>query len=75
MNKLPSGAPSRSIFRFYRLILSRVRHGARNKWLLLASSLSTPGRSAANVSRFRAPCYRDPDVRTTGGENVIVGAP
>jgi hypothetical protein len=58
-----------------RFILSRVRRGTRNKWLLLASSLSTPGRSAANVSRFRAPYYRDPDVRTTGGENVIVGAP
>jgi hypothetical protein len=58
-----------------RFILSRVRRGTRNKWLLLASSLSTPGRSAANVSRFRAPYYRDPDVRSTGGENVIVGAP
>jgi hypothetical protein len=49
-----------------RYILSRVRHGTRNKWLLLASSLSTPGKAAANVSRFRAPYYRDPDLRNVG---------
>jgi hypothetical protein len=53
-----------------RFILSHVRHGTRNKWLLLASSLSTPGKSAANVARFRAPYYRDPDVRTVGPESV-----
>jgi len=45
-----------------RFILSRVRHGTRNKWLLLASSFSTPGKAAANVSRFRAPYYRDTDM-------------
>jgi hypothetical protein len=49
-----------------RFILSHIRHGTRNKWLLLASSLSTPGKSAANVARFRAPYYRDPDLRTVG---------
>jgi hypothetical protein len=49
-----------------RYILSRVRHGTRNKFLLLASSLSTPGKAAANVARFRAPYYRDPDLRTVG---------
>jgi hypothetical protein len=49
-----------------RYILSHVRHGTRNKFLLLASSLSTPGKAAANVSRFRAPYYRDPDLSTTG---------
>ena len=49
-----------------RFILSRVRHGTRNKWLLLASSLSTPGKSAANVARFRAPYYRDYDLETAG---------
>lgn len=49
-----------------RYILSRVRHGTRNKWLLLASSLSTPGKSAANVTRFRAPYYRDYDLQTAG---------
>jgi len=54
-----------------RYILSRVRHGTRNKWLLLASSLSTPGKSAANVARFRAPYYRDPDLRTVNPDNVI----
>jgi hypothetical protein len=54
-----------------RFILSRVRHGTRNKWLLLASSLSTPGKSAANVSRFRAPYYRDPDLRTVGPDSVV----
>jgi len=54
-----------------RFILSRVRHGTRNKWLLLASSLSTPGKSAANVARFRAPYYRDPDVRTVSPESVV----
>jgi hypothetical protein len=54
-----------------RFILSHVRHGTRNKLLLLASSLSTPGKSAANVARFRAPYYRDPDIRTTGPESVV----
>jgi hypothetical protein len=54
-----------------RFILSRVRRGTRNKWLLLASSLSTPGKSAANVARFRAPYYRDPDLGTLGGDKVV----
>jgi hypothetical protein len=45
-----------------RFILSRVRHATRNKFLLFASSLSTPGKSAANVARFRATYYRDPDM-------------
>jgi hypothetical protein len=49
-----------------RFILSHVRHGTRNKWLLLASSLATPGKSAANVARFRAPYYRDYDLETAG---------
>jgi hypothetical protein len=53
-----------------RFILSRVRRGTRNKWLLLASALSTPGKSAANVARFRAPYYRDPDVGTLGADQV-----
>jgi hypothetical protein len=53
-----------------RYILSRIRRGTRNKWLLLASSLSTPGKSAANVARFRAPYYRDPDDRTVSPESV-----
>jgi hypothetical protein len=47
-----------------RFILSHVRHGTRNKWLLLASSLTTPGKSAANITRFRAPYYRDYDQQT-----------
>jgi hypothetical protein len=47
-----------------RFILSHVRHGTRNKWLLLASSLATPGKSAANITRFRAPYYRDYDAET-----------
>jgi hypothetical protein len=55
-----------------RYILSHVRHGTRNRWLLLASSLSTPGKSAANVARFRAPYYRDPDLRTLGPDSVEV---
>jgi hypothetical protein len=54
-----------------RFILSHVRHGTRNKWLLLASSLSTPGKSAANVARFRAPYYRDPDLRTVNPDSAI----
>jgi hypothetical protein len=54
-----------------RFILSRVRRGTRNKWLLLASSLSTPGKSAANVARFRAPYYRDPDARTVSPESAV----
>jgi hypothetical protein len=49
-----------------RYILSRIRHSTRNKWILLASSLSTPGKSAANVTRFRAPYYRDYDLQTSG---------
>jgi hypothetical protein len=49
-----------------RYILSHVRHARRNKWLLLASSLTTPGKSAANVARFRAPYYRDYDLETAG---------
>jgi hypothetical protein len=49
-----------------RYILRHVRHGTRNKWLLLASALSTPGKSAANVARFRAPYYRDYDLETAG---------
>jgi hypothetical protein len=53
-----------------RFILSHVRHGTKNKWLLLASSLTTPGKSAANISRFRAPYYRDPDLRTVGPDTV-----
>jgi hypothetical protein len=55
-----------------RFILSHVRHGTRNKWLLLASSLTTPGKSAANISRFRAPYYRDPDLRTISPDSVVV---
>jgi hypothetical protein len=49
-----------------RFILSHVRHARRNKWLLLASSLTTPGKSAANIARFRAPYYRDYDIETAG---------
>jgi hypothetical protein len=45
-----------------RFILSRVRRNTRNKFLLFASSLSTPGKSAANIARFRATYYRDPDM-------------
>jgi hypothetical protein len=47
-----------------RFILQRVRHATRNKWLLLASSMATPGKSAANITRFRAPYYRDYDLKT-----------
>ena len=56
-----------------RFILSHVRHARRNKWLLLASSLTTPGKSAANIARFRAPYYRDYDLETAG-ELVQIGA-
>jgi hypothetical protein len=49
-----------------RFILSHIRHARRNKWVLLASSLTTPGKSAANVARFRAPYYRDYDLETAG---------
>jgi hypothetical protein len=49
-----------------RYFLSHVRHARRNKWLLLAASLTTPGKSAANVTRFRATYYRDYDVETAG---------
>jgi hypothetical protein len=54
-----------------RFILSRLRRGTRNKLLLLASSLSTPGKSAANVARFRAPYYRDPDLGTLDAESIV----
>jgi hypothetical protein len=36
-----------------------------NKWLMLAS-LTTLGKSAASVTRFRAPYYRDYDETTAG---------
>jgi hypothetical protein len=49
---------------FDRYVLQRVRHATRNKWLLFASSLATPGKSAANVTRFRATYYRDYDLTT-----------
>jgi hypothetical protein len=49
-----------------RFVLKRVRHATRNKWLLLASAMTTPGKSAANVARFRAPYYRDYDLETAG---------
>jgi hypothetical protein len=49
-----------------RYILRHVRHARRNKWVLLASSLTTPGKSAANLTRFRAPYYRDYDMETAG---------
>lgn len=49
-----------------RFILTHVRHGTRNKWLLLASSLTTPGKSAANITRLRATYYRDNDEATAG---------
>jgi hypothetical protein len=49
-----------------RYILRHVRHARRNKWVLLASSLMTPGKSAANVTRFRATYYRDLDLETSG---------
>ena len=42
-------------------ILARVRRGTRNKALLILSSFTTPGKSAANIARFRAPYYRDLD--------------
>jgi hypothetical protein len=42
-------------------ILTRVRRGTRNKALLILSSFTTPGKSAANIARFRAPYYRDLD--------------
>lgn len=47
-----------------RYFLSHVRHARKNKWVLLASSLTTPGKSAANITRFRAPYYRDYDLET-----------
>jgi hypothetical protein len=54
-----------------RYVLQRVRHATRNKWLLLASSLSAPGKAAANVARFRAPYYRDLDVETAGRLGMV----
>ncbi len=48
-----------------RFILSHVRHGTRNKFLLALSGLATPGKSAANISRFRAFYYRDRDARSS----------
>lgn len=49
-----------------RFVLKRVRHATRNRLLLFASSLMTPGKSAANVTRFRATYYRDLDLETSG---------
>jgi hypothetical protein len=51
-----------------RFILSRIRRGTHNRVLLLASGFATPGRSAANIARFRAPYYRDPDLANTAAK-------
>jgi hypothetical protein len=45
-----------------RFFLRPLRQRTRNKWILFAASLTTPGKSAANVSRFRATYYRDQDL-------------
>ena len=47
-----------------RFFLAKLRHRTRNRAVLLVSAFSTPGRSAANLTRFRAPYYRDLDHRT-----------
>ena len=54
-----------------RYILRHVRHARRNKWVLLASALTTPGKSAANLTRFRAPYYRDYDMETAGALGLV----
>ncbi len=43
-----------------RYIFSHVRHAQRNRAVLFVASFMTPARSAANLTRFRAPYYRDP---------------
>lgn len=54
-----------------RYFLSHVRHARRNKWVLLAASLTTPGKSAANLTRFRATYYRDYDMETAGRLGMV----
>jgi len=47
--------------------LARVRRHTHNKALLILASFTTPGKSAANVARFRATYYRDLDATTAHG--------
>jgi hypothetical protein len=54
-----------------RYFLRHVRHARRNKWVLLAASLTTPGKSAANLTRFRATYYRDYDMETAGALGLV----
>jgi hypothetical protein len=54
-----------------RYFLRHVRHARRNKWVLLAASLTTPGKSAANLTRFRATYYRDYDMETAGALALV----
>lgn len=42
-----------------RYLFARVRHARRNRVLLFVASFMTPTRSAANLTRLRAPYYRD----------------
>jgi hypothetical protein len=42
-----------------RYLFRRVLHARRNRALLVAASVMTPARSAANILRFRPPYYRD----------------
>jgi hypothetical protein len=51
-----------------RYLTAHVRHAhPHSKAILLAASLMTPLKSAANITRFRPPWYRDPDLKTIDG--------
>jgi hypothetical protein len=47
--------------------VSRIRaaHG-HNRLIMSAASLLTPGKAAANITRFRPLYYRDPDMKSVG---------
>ncbi len=47
-----------------RLVFSHILHSQKNRAVLFVASVLTPLKSAANLSRFRAPYYRDYDERT-----------
>ncbi len=44
-----------------RFFIAKVRKHTGNRLVLFFASFTTPGKSAANLSRFRAPYYRDRD--------------
>jgi hypothetical protein len=62
-----------------RYLLARLRHKTHNRVALFFSAFATPGKSSANIARFRAPYYRDTDITgvdaATGHERLPAPPP